>query len=405
MKLLQTLLLFQLMINKVVTTDITTDSSSKGFFSGMKRSMQSLQNPALGANLFTGSRNVCGKPGKGGERCTPFGKFSKKDMALSVLFLKCCRMCPGQFAQKLSLLELPNHINQKVQSKFTNAFERHTGKKLKQSIFLETKTKTKEHGFVASAASKLFYADGDQITESLPCCNICPEQFYSPMDYDDISDPVTSDPSLDNNGGSFIEKEEEENRGRKKPKQKLGQQILGKQPQHTQTQSSKSRFLASKQTLQQKKGGKGGGSSPPPAAKKKSSAAKKAPAAAKKSSAAKKAPSAKKSGAAKKAPAAKKSGLEAKVGAAAKSGVDAKVGAAATKGGSGSDLGGVAAGAGLLGVAAGAGAIGLAASTSGGAAKSGAVPYNGYRPYATKPVGGMSDGVSGLNTGYQADQW
>ena len=375
------------MINKVVTTDITTDSSSKGFFSGMKRSMQSLQNPALGANLFTGSRNVCGKPGKGGERCTPFGKFSKKDMALSVLFLKCCRMCPGQFAKKLSLLELPNHINQKVQSKFTNAFERHTGKKLKQTIFLETKTK--EHGFVANAASKLFYADGDQITESLPCCNICPEQFYSPMDYDDISDPVTSDPSLDNNGGSFIEKEEEENRGRKKPKQKVGQQKLGKQPQQTQTQS-KSRFLASKQTLQQKKGGKGGGSSPPPAAKKKSSAAKKAPAAAKKSSAAKKAPSAKKSGAAKKAPAAKKSGMEAKVGAAAKSGVDAKVGAAATKGGSGS---------------AGAGAIGLAASTSGGAAKSGAVPYNGYRPYATKPVGGMSDGVSGLNTGYQANQW
>ena len=45
---------------------------------------------------------------------------------------------------------------------------------------------------MSGAISNMFYADGDQITESLPCCNVCPEQFYTPEDYDDINDSVTS---------------------------------------------------------------------------------------------------------------------------------------------------------------------------------------------------------------------
>jgi hypothetical protein len=192
----------KMMLYVILVLALTFDvATPKGFFAGMKRSMSALQNPAISRSLFTGSRNVCGKPGKGGERCTPFGKFSRTDMAMSVLFLKCCRMCPSQFAQKLSLLELPSHIHRKVQQKFQAAHRQHSGQK--ESSFLESKVRERSR-FVSGAISNMFYADGDQITESLPCCNVCPEQFYTPEDYDDINDSVTSSDEDLNSGQATL---------------------------------------------------------------------------------------------------------------------------------------------------------------------------------------------------------
>jgi hypothetical protein len=173
----------------------STTEEQKGFFSGMKRTMMTLQNPTLSTHLFTGSRNVCGKPGKGGERCVPFGKMAKSDFALSVLFLNCCRMCPEKFAQKLLLLDISIHIQKKLQRRFNKVVKKRHERKERR----ERRRSSADSSFVETEeqfdVNSLFYGDGDQITESLPCCDVCPEQFYAPEDYDDISDPIGDPPS------------------------------------------------------------------------------------------------------------------------------------------------------------------------------------------------------------------
>jgi hypothetical protein len=237
--------------------------------------------------------------------------------------LHCCQVCPQQFYDEISFLDISMQRKQRAVHNF------HTAHGLKMTYSFEVI----EQGPTNTQEQINTHVDPTKKTQSF----------------------ITN--QLDKKDVLFLEKEEDENENNDIRK-------LGKHPKHPKQTQLQQRFLASKQTLQQKKGGKGG--APPAAAKKKkSSAAKKAPAAAKKSSAAKKSPAAaKKSSSAKKAPAAKKSGLESKIGAAAKSGVDAKVGAAATKSGVGAKVGDVAVGAGLLGVAAGAGAIGVASVSS-----------------------------------------
>ena len=224
--------------------------------------------------------------------------------------LHCCQVCPQQFYDEISFLDISLQHKKRAVQNF------HTAHGLKMTYSFEV------------------IEQGTTNTQ---------EQINTHVDPTKKTQSFTTN-RLDKKDVLFLEKEEDENKNNDKRK-------LGKHPKHPRQTQLQQRFLASKNELQQKKGGKGG--APPAAAKKKkSSAAKKAPAAAKKSSAAKKSPAAaKKSSAAKKAPAAKKSGLESKIGAAAKSGVGAK----------GGD---VAAGAGLLGVAAGAGAIGAASVSS-----------------------------------------
>ena len=224
----------------------STTEKQKGFFSGMKRTMMTLQNPTLSTHLFTGSRNVCGKPGKGGERCVPFGKMAKSDFALSVLFLNCCRMCPEKFAQKLLLLDISIHIQKKLQRRFNKVVKkrghgRKEKRKRRRSSADSTFVETEEQFDVNS----LFYGDGDQITESLPCCDVCPEQFYAPEDYDDISDPIGDPPSSMFIETKMKEKMKEKVKEKKKEKEKkvrgtVEESITGKKRQRSERQREKS---------------------------------------------------------------------------------------------------------------------------------------------------------------------
>ena len=200
-----------------------------GFFDAMSGMTATIVNPIKKMNMGTGTRNICGRPGKGGERCTPFGKFNKMEMAMNVLFINCCRLCPASFSNKLALLQLPLSVHNQVQARFDHVLHQRkinravssssssasasassathnpkTPTPLPTASFLETKHHTRQRGKLKhalkstttfSALTNMLYADGDAITEALPCCNVCPEQFYSPMDYDDISDPVAADSS------------------------------------------------------------------------------------------------------------------------------------------------------------------------------------------------------------------
>ena len=127
-----------------------------------------------------------GKGGKAGHTlCEPFGKFQLRDIASAASFLGCCRPCPEKFTEDLALLQLPVRVHDRIHAGATARFVEISG----------------TQGFTP------FHADGDQVSESLPCCDVCPEQFFLPKDYDDISDSVSP-------GARFIEKGEGRKRGR-----------------------------------------------------------------------------------------------------------------------------------------------------------------------------------------------
>jgi hypothetical protein len=218
-------------------------TSNAGFIDPIGAMKATMVNPFKKMNMFTGSRNICGRPGKGGEKCTPFGKFNKLEMAMTTLFMNCCRLCPQQFTDKLALLELPKPVQNTIQSRFDHVIylrnqnrkksangrrtsssasassstisqndARKQTPKMNLNSFIETKAKERQRGGLkTNSKSKItskatfIYADGDEMTESLPCCNVCPEQFYTPMDYDDITDPLATDSDDDPARSMFVE--------------------------------------------------------------------------------------------------------------------------------------------------------------------------------------------------------
>jgi hypothetical protein len=158
--------------------------TTRGFFDSVTKNVKTMGKSMLGMSAQDSRR--CGKGGKAGHTlCEPFGKFQLRDIASAASFLGCCRPCPEKFGEDLALLQLPGHAYDRIHAAATERFAEILG----------------TQGFTP------FHADGDQVAESLPCCDICPEHFFLPMDYEDISDSVSP-------GARFIEKGEGRKRGR-----------------------------------------------------------------------------------------------------------------------------------------------------------------------------------------------
>jgi hypothetical protein len=165
---------------------------------------------------------LCGKSGKGGRYCWPMKRYPILGMKMSPFFIGCCQPCPEKMANDLSFLQLPSHVHDKAMQRFQafhqsfwstlalelgddslrdipRAYERSRGKgssrsssKRKRSAAnaarAEVATQDNGHGRrKLLGLVPALYGTGAQLQGMLKCCNICPEQYYSPADYEDTT--------------------------------------------------------------------------------------------------------------------------------------------------------------------------------------------------------------------------
>jgi hypothetical protein len=144
-------------------------------------------------------------------------------MKMSPFFIGCCQPCPEKMANDLSFLQLPSHVHDKAMERFHAfhqsfwstlalelgddsirnvpwAFEASRGKgksssnrRRKRSGASPAKNMDAAGNDNRHGRRKLLglvpalYGTGAQLQGMLKCCNICPEQYYSPADYEDTT--------------------------------------------------------------------------------------------------------------------------------------------------------------------------------------------------------------------------
>ena len=203
--------------SKAVTTLLQT---SQHVSLHLKKAGGEAKGSSKGAKA-TPASELCGKSGKGGRYCWPMKRYPILGMKLSPFFIGCCQPCPEKMANDLSFLQLPKHVHAKAMERFSAFHESfwstlahelgddslHSVPKSyrsRQSQDNQRKRsrnnpdnnpdpeslstmKRNDHRRKLLGLVPALYGTGTQLQNMLKCCNICPEQFYSPADYEDTT--------------------------------------------------------------------------------------------------------------------------------------------------------------------------------------------------------------------------
>jgi hypothetical protein len=145
---------------------------------------------------------ACKPNGEGGKNCFPIEKFPVKEAKERMG--QCCRPCQENFQNELSFLQLPKNVEKKAQNRYNawssfhhlNSHLHFNHKKIASIPAKIALTATPSLAFVElnllnkrtnSPKKPAEMANGEQIQQMLPCCPVCPEEFYAPSDFADLS--------------------------------------------------------------------------------------------------------------------------------------------------------------------------------------------------------------------------